>query len=40
MEAEARAELLREELIEEIEKKVGGLTELEEAASKEEELVK
>ncbi|KAJ6811976.1 photosynthetic NDH subunit of subcomplex B 4, chloroplastic isoform X1 [Iris pallida] len=39
IEATAREELLREELIEEIEKKVGGLRELEEAG-KEEELVK
>uniref|UniRef100_A0A0F7GXW6 Photosynthetic NDH subcomplex B 4 n=1 Tax=Masdevallia picturata TaxID=125444 RepID=A0A0F7GXW6_9ASPA len=38
IEEQARAELWREELIEEIEKKVGGLRELEEA--KEEELVK
>uniref|UniRef100_A0A0F7GZ50 Photosynthetic NDH subcomplex B 4 n=1 Tax=Cypripedium formosanum TaxID=53042 RepID=A0A0F7GZ50_9ASPA len=38
IEEQARAELLREELIEEIEKKVGGLRELEEA--KEEVLVK
>ncbi|KAH0455944.1 hypothetical protein IEQ34_015976 [Dendrobium chrysotoxum] len=38
IEEQARAELWREELIEEIEKKVGGLRELEE--SKEEELVK
>ncbi|XP_020255068.1 photosynthetic NDH subunit of subcomplex B 4, chloroplastic isoform X1 [Asparagus officinalis] len=40
IEAAARAELWREELIQEIEQKVGGLRELEEAASKEEELVK
>ncbi|ERM94539.1 photosynthetic NDH subunit of subcomplex B 4, chloroplastic isoform X1 [Amborella trichopoda] len=40
MEAEARAELWREELIEEIEQKVGGLRELEEAGKKTEELVK
>ncbi|XP_073010799.1 photosynthetic NDH subunit of subcomplex B 4, chloroplastic [Typha latifolia] len=39
IEESARAQLLREELIEEIEQKVGGLRELEEA-SKEEELVK
>ena len=39
IEAAAREELWREELIEEIEQKVGGLRELEEA-SKEEELVK
>ncbi|KAK1308483.1 hypothetical protein QJS10_CPA09g01540 [Acorus calamus] len=39
IEESARAELLREELIEEIELKVGGLRELEEAG-KEEELVK
>jgi len=39
MEAEAREALWREELIEEIEQKVGGLREIEEAA-KEEELVK
>ncbi|XP_061367440.1 photosynthetic NDH subunit of subcomplex B 4, chloroplastic [Gastrolobium bilobum] len=39
MEVEAREALLREELIEEIEQKVGGLRELEEA-SKNEELVK
>ncbi|KAF1870924.1 hypothetical protein Lal_00030236 [Lupinus albus] len=39
MEAEAREALWREELIEEIELKVGGLKELEEAAKKE-ELVK
>ena len=39
IEAAARAELWREELIEEIEQKVGGLRELEEAG-KEEELVK
>ncbi|KAG1342537.1 putative Photosynthetic NDH subunit of subcomplex B 4, chloroplastic [Cocos nucifera] len=38
IEAAARAELWREELIEEIEQKVGGLRELEEAG-KEEELV-
>ncbi|KAL7600194.1 photosynthetic NDH subunit of subcomplex B 4, chloroplastic [Lactuca sativa] len=38
IEEKARSELWREELIEEIEKKVGGLRELEEA--KEEELVK
>lgn len=40
MEADAREALLREELIEEIEQKVGGLRELEEAGKKEEELVK
>ncbi|CAL5201882.1 unnamed protein product [Lathyrus oleraceus] len=40
MEAEAREALWREELIEEIEQKVGGLKEIEEAAKKEEELVK
>ncbi|KAI4343894.1 hypothetical protein L6164_011189 [Bauhinia variegata] len=40
MEAEAREALWREELIEEIEQKVGGLRELEEAGRKEEELVK
>ncbi|KAK2441697.1 NDH dependent flow [Trifolium repens] len=40
MEAEAREALWREELIEEIEQKVGGLREIEEAAKKEEELVK
>lgn len=41
MQQEARAELWREELIEEIEQKVGGLRELEEAAArKEEQLVK
>lgn len=39
IEEAARAELLREELIEEIEQKVGGLRELEEAG-KQEELVK
>lgn len=39
MEAEAREALWREELIEEIEQKVGGLREIEEA-SKKEELVK
>ncbi|XP_052174723.1 photosynthetic NDH subunit of subcomplex B 4, chloroplastic [Diospyros lotus] len=39
IEESARAELWREELIEEIEQKVGGLRELEEAAKKEEELV-
>lgn len=39
MEAEAREALWREELIEEIEQKVGGLKELEEAGKKE-ELVK
>ncbi|KAL2462920.1 Photosynthetic NDH subunit of subcomplex B 4 [Forsythia ovata] len=39
IEESARGELLREELIEEIEQKVGGLRELEEA-SKKEELVK
>ncbi|XP_054792049.1 photosynthetic NDH subunit of subcomplex B 4, chloroplastic-like [Prosopis cineraria] len=39
MEADAREALWREELIEEIEQKVGGLRELEEAAKKE-ELVK
>ncbi|KAH6781610.1 NDH dependent flow 6 [Perilla frutescens var. hirtella] len=38
IEEEARAELWREELIEEIEQKVGGLRELEEAAKKEEIL--
>lgn len=38
MEADAREALWREELIEEIEQKVGGLRELEE--TKEEELVK
>ncbi|KAF8390150.1 hypothetical protein HHK36_024672 [Tetracentron sinense] len=40
IEESARAELWREELIEEIEQKVGGLRELEEAGRKEEELVK
>ncbi|KAA8542452.1 hypothetical protein F0562_023412 [Nyssa sinensis] len=40
IEESARAELWREELIEEIEQKVGGLRELEEAGKKEEELVK
>ncbi|GFP84973.1 hypothetical protein PHJA_000641100 [Phtheirospermum japonicum] len=40
MEERARAELWREELIEEIELKVEGLRELEEAANKKEELVK
>jgi hypothetical protein len=35
-----RAELWREELIEEIEQKVGGLRELEEVTGKEEQLVK
>lgn len=35
MEESARAELWREELIEEIEQKVGGLRELEEAGKKE-----
>nr|WDA42944.1 chloroplast photosynthetic NDH subunit of subcomplex B 4 [Fagopyrum tataricum] len=40
MEETARQELLREELIEEIELKVGGLRELGEAAEREEELVK
>ena len=39
IEESARAELWREELIEEIEQKVGGLRELEDAARKE-ELVK
>ncbi|KQK01955.1 photosynthetic NDH subunit of subcomplex B 4, chloroplastic isoform X2 [Brachypodium distachyon] len=39
MEASAREELLREELLEEIEQRVGGLRELEEAG-KEEEFVK
>ena len=39
MEAEAREALWREELIEEIEQKVGGLKELEEAGKKE-ELIK
>ncbi|XP_073040021.1 photosynthetic NDH subunit of subcomplex B 4, chloroplastic isoform X2 [Primulina eburnea] len=39
-EEKARAELWREDLIEEIEQKVGGLRELEEAGKKEEELVK
>ncbi|KZV34254.1 hypothetical protein F511_21739, partial [Dorcoceras hygrometricum] len=39
-EESARAELWREELIEEIEQKVGGMRELEEAGKKEEELVK
>ncbi|KAL4356649.1 hypothetical protein AHAS_Ahas09G0107800 [Arachis hypogaea] len=39
MEAEAKEALWREELIEEIEEKVGGLKELEEAGKKE-ELVK
>lgn len=39
IEESARAELWREELIEEIEQKVGGLRELEEAGKKE-ELVK
>ncbi|KAK3005596.1 hypothetical protein RJ639_016959 [Escallonia herrerae] len=38
-EESARAELWREELIEEIEQKVGGLRELEEASKREEELV-
>ncbi|KAL0355813.1 UNVERIFIED_CONTAM: Photosynthetic NDH subunit of subcomplex B 4, chloroplastic [Sesamum radiatum] len=38
IEESARAELLREELIEEIEQKVGGLRELEEAGKKEEIL--
>lgn len=37
LEASAREELLREELLEEIEQRVGGLRELEEAA-KEEQL--
>ncbi|KAK2965314.1 hypothetical protein RJ640_010639 [Escallonia rubra] len=40
IEESARAELWREELIEEIEQKVGGLRELEEAGKREEELVK
>lgn len=40
IEESGRAELWREELIEEIEQKVGGLRELEEAAKKEEELVR
>ncbi|XP_077251543.1 photosynthetic NDH subunit of subcomplex B 4, chloroplastic-like isoform X1 [Tasmannia lanceolata] len=40
IEENARSELWREELIEEIEQKVGGLRELEEAGRKEEELVK
>ncbi|OVA08973.1 hypothetical protein BVC80_9097g33 [Macleaya cordata] len=40
IEESARAALWREELIEEIEQKVGGLRELEEAGKKEEELVK
>ncbi|XP_073271702.1 photosynthetic NDH subunit of subcomplex B 4, chloroplastic-like [Primulina huaijiensis] len=40
IEETARAELWREELIEEIEQKVGGLRELEEAGKREEELVK
>lgn len=39
IEERARAQLWREELIEEIEQKVGGLKELEEAGKKE-ELVK
>lgn len=39
LEASAREELLREELLEEIEQRVGGLRELEEA-SKEEQLTK
>lgn len=39
IEESARAELWREELIEEIEQKVGGLRELEEAGKKE-ELIK
>ncbi|KAJ7978443.1 Photosynthetic NDH subcomplex B 4 [Quillaja saponaria] len=39
IEESARAALWREELIEEIEQKVGGLRELEEASKKEEELV-
>ncbi|KAK9926034.1 hypothetical protein M0R45_023288 [Rubus argutus] len=40
IEESARSELWREELIEEIEQKVGGLRELEEAVKKEEQLVK
>lgn len=40
VEESARSELWREELIEEIEQKVGGLRELEEAVKKEEQLVK
>ncbi|CAK9138128.1 unnamed protein product [Ilex paraguariensis] len=40
IEESARAELWREELIEEIEQKVAGLRELDEASKKEEELVK
>jgi hypothetical protein len=39
LEASAREELLREDLLEEIEKRVGGLRELEEAG-REEELIK
>lgn len=40
IEEQSRADLLREELVEEIEQKVGGLRELEEAIKKEEQLVK
>ncbi|CAM8919235.1 unnamed protein product [Rhodiola kirilowii] len=40
IEENARAELWREELIEEIEQKVGGLRELEEAGKKKEEVLK
>ncbi|KAJ3700573.1 hypothetical protein LUZ61_004278 [Rhynchospora tenuis] len=40
IEQASRAELWREELIEEIEQKVGGLRELEEVTGKEEQLVK
>lgn len=40
IEETARGALWREELIEEIEQKVGGLRELEEAGKKEEELVR
>nr|AQX44168.1 hypothetical protein [Apostasia odorata] len=40
IEEQARAEMWREELIEEIEQKVGGLRELEDAGKEEEQLVK
>lgn len=39
IEESARAELWKEELIEEIEQKVGGLRELEEAGKKQDKLV-